>query len=953
MIPDYPGHVDPHDAPAFAEEQIVSGRYQIARFLGRGGMGDVYEAEDLELRERIALKTLHPDIADDAASISRFKREIQLARKVAHPNVCRVFDLVRHSVITPFPRVIYFLTMELLTGETLEARIRREGPMTTHQAFPIIEQVSMGLDAAHQAGIIHRDFKPSNIMLVGGESGMRAVVTDFGLARSSAPPETSAVTETLTGHVLGTPGYIAPEVLVGMAGTIRSDIYALGVAVHRMITGALPKSPEITVTGLDPKWQQAIRRALDPSPENRFASASEFVQAIRGAPQTRRILARPMVLAGIAMVMIVLVSWLWQAWEQWRAHPSAEAAQLYRMGTNYLHAQAYFAASKALTETVRLAPHYSLAHARLAEAWSELELPEKADVEMLMARREGTSGLSAIDRMQIDAIDLSITREFNGAAAKYQEMLKSAGAEKADLYVDLGRIYEKSEDRAKALANYLSATKTDPRDAAAWLHLAALHSQALQSAQAQEEFQRAQELYQITSNLEGLTEVSYQRSADALRRERLEENSEYASKMLETARITGNIHQQIRAKLQLSSNASYAGNSSLAEQYARQAIDTARTEHIESLAIRGDIVLSLAFRRKRDFVEAEKYCREALAEARRTQSSWLTAVSLLTLAGLHDEQQRSEEAAGEAQEALKFFDQQHYARESLQCLALLGRWQRNRGDPAAFASFQRALDLAEKLQDSRQMTLAHASLGSLLASQERLPDALLQYQQSIQHTTTAEQIGYAALECAEVLWQLGRYEEAAAMFAKAEENAGNFATLRLAIDGSRAEMLLSQRRFDEAERLCVRTLAALSEPGERMMLTSVLGLAQIGAGQKERGRRNCEEALMTADTSGDLETLHAAQLAAAEARIDAGDTVAALALLRKVEPLLANLPLSRWRSLALLARSDTANRRRDAAAVMLQLDEIAHQWGATAFQLYMARPDLAHLLRTISRPSTQ
>jgi tetratricopeptide (TPR) repeat protein len=460
-------------------------------------------------------------------------------------------------------------------------------------------------------------------------------------------------------------------------------------------------------------------------------------------------------------------------------------------------------------------------------------------------------------------------------------------------------------------------------------------------------------LYQVTSNLEGLTEVSYQRSADALRRERLKENSEYASKMLETAQITGNVHQQIRAKLQLSSNASYAGNSALAEQYAREALDTARTQHIESLAIRGVIVLSLAFRRKRNFVEAEKYSREALAEARRTQSSWLTAVSLLTLAGLHDEQQRSQEAAGEAQEALKFFDQQHYARESLQCLALLGRWQRNRGDPAAFASFQRALDLAENLQDSRQIALAHASLGSLLLSQERLPEALLQYQQSLLHTTTVEQIGYAALECADVLWQLGRYEEATAMFAKAEENAVNFGTLRLAIAGSQAEMLLSQRRFRDAEKLCVRTQAASSDPGDTMMLTRVLGLAQIGAGQIQKGRRNCEEALTTAEKSGDLEELHAAQLAAAEARIDAGDTAAALALLREIEPTLANLPLSRWRSLALSARSDSANRGGDAAAAMLQLDELAHQWGATAFQRYTARPDLAHLLRTLSRPSTQ
>ncbi len=596
-----------------------------------------------------------------------------------------------------------------------------------------------------------------------------------------------------------------------------------------------------------------------------------------------------------------------------------------------------------------MAPHHRLAHARLAEAWVELELPEKAGVEMLIARRDGTAGLSSVDLMQIDAIDLSITREFPGAVVKYQEMLKSAGAETTDLYVDLGRVYEKSENRAKALENYVMATKMDPRNAAAWLHLAALHSQALQSAQAQEDFRHAEELYQVMSNLEGLTEVAYQRSADALRRERLGDNAEYARKMLETAQITGNVHQQIRAKLQLGSSASFSGDSALAERYAREALETARSKHIESLAIRGILILSNAFRRRRDFANAEKYGREGLAEARQTQSSWLTAVSLLALAGLHDEQGRSEAAASEAKEALAFFEPQHYARESLQCLALLGRWQRNRADPAALDSFQRALQIAENLQDSRQISLAHASIGSLLASQERLPEALMHYQQSLQHSATAEQTGYAALECGEVLWQLGRYDEAAAMFSKAEKDAANFPTLRLLIAGARAEMLLSQRKFNQVAELCVRTLASLTEQGETLTLTRVLGSAQVGAGRKQEGRLNCESALVMAEKSGDVGALRAAQLSTAEARLDAGDAAASLALVRKMEPLLANFPLSHWHALALAARADPVNGGHWAVAARQQLEEIPHQWGAPAFRLYIARPDLASLLRTISR----
>ena len=948
MTPGHSGHAEAHNSPGFAPGQVISGRYRIARFLGRGGMGEVYEAEDVELHERIALKTLRPEIAGDTRNISRFKQEIQLSRKVAHPNVCRVFDLVRHPGDDSSSRITYCLTMELLNGETLEARIQREGPMSTQEALPIVEQVSAGLDAAHQAGIVHRDFKPSNIMLVSGVTGPRAVVTDFGLARSSTPPDTSTVTETMTRHVLGTPGYIAPEVLAGATGTMRSDIYALGVAVHRVIAGALPTSPGIGATGVDPKWQRAIQRALDPVPEKRFSSAGEFVEAIRGNAPIQRIPAKPVIVAAALLGLLLLAGLLWRGWERWRAQPSSEALQLYRTGTNYIHSAAYFAASKALTEAIRLAPHYSPAHARLAEAWNELELPEKAGVEMLIARRDGTAGLSSGDRTLIDAIDLSITREFAGAAAKYQELLKNTGAEKADLYVDLGRVYEKSGDRAQALANYQLATKTDPRNAAAWLHLAALHSQALQGTQAQEEFGRAEELYQVTSNLEGLTEVAYQRSADAVRRERRGENAEYAGKMLERAQVTGNVHQQIRAKLQLGSNAFFAGDSALAERYAREALETAQAEHIESLAIRGLLILSNAFRRKRDYADAEKYCRQALAEARRTQSGWLAAESMLGLAGLHDEQGRSEEAAGEAKDALGFFEKQHYARESLLCLALIGRWQRNRGDPAALESFQHALEIAEKLQDSPQMSLAHASIGSLLESQERLPEALLHFQESLAHSTTPEQIGYAAQECGGVLWKLGRYDEAEAMFKKAEENAGNFATLRLRIAGSRAEMLLGQRKFDLAAALCARTLEASSQ--ENLTLTRVLGSAQLGGSRKQEGRRNLEAALAMAEKSGSLESLRVAQLAAAEGRLETGDAAGSLELIRKMEPSLAKLPLSHWQALALAARSDPVHGRQDAAAAKQQLDEIASQWGAAVFQLYIARPDLAAMLRTISRP---
>ena len=161
-------------------DQIISGRFKILRFIDSGGMGEVYEAWDLELQDKVALKTIRAEVASDAAVIERFKREVRQARGISHPNVCRVYDLFSHGE-SSYER-IWFLTMELLDGETLLDRLRR-GPLSPEEALPLVEQMTAGLSAAHKLGIVHRDFKSNNVMLVDDvDAGTRAVITDFGLA---------------------------------------------------------------------------------------------------------------------------------------------------------------------------------------------------------------------------------------------------------------------------------------------------------------------------------------------------------------------------------------------------------------------------------------------------------------------------------------------------------------------------------------------------------------------------------------------------------------------------------------------------------------------------------------------------------------------------------------------------------------------------------------------------
>ncbi len=286
--------------PIFPPGTVVAGRYRIGHLVGRGGMGEVYVADDMQLGTRVALKTVKALVADQPHLAVRLKREVLLARQVTHSSVCRVFDFGVHEGVA-------FLTMELLEGETLGARLRRAGPMTTEAALPIVEQLAGALEAAHAAGVIHRDFKSDNVILLGdGVGKTRAVVTDFGLARAQAghfdgPNKTH---ESSSGRLIGTLSYMAPEQIDGGTVTAVTDIYALGVVMFEMVTGQLPfpdsspmrsamrrlmerpSSPLSLAPNLPPAWGGVIMRCLARQPGDRFVHARAVAEALARRPAT-------------------------------------------------------------------------------------------------------------------------------------------------------------------------------------------------------------------------------------------------------------------------------------------------------------------------------------------------------------------------------------------------------------------------------------------------------------------------------------------------------------------------------------------------------------------------------------------------------------------------------------------------------------------------------------------
>lgn len=322
----------------FVSGELVAGRFRILRFIAEGGMGEVYAAEDLELNETVALKTIRPLLASDEKVLDRFKQEILLARKVTHRNVSRMFDLFRYEVdLDGDRRTILFVSMELLEGETLADRIGRLGPLPIKDAQKVAIQLIAGLEAAHSVGIIHSDFKSGNIALVSDpDGGERAVIMDFGLAGTR-----NGLKNQRRSGLTGTPAFMAPEQVMNGPIVPATDIYALGIVLFEMASGVLPfngtsaidtaqlrlvpeppllreAAPEAPVA-----WERTILACLKRDPAERPESAAEVAARLTGRFKQQR---RLRVLAAGALATSLLTGgWIW-ARQPHHPRPAAQSA---------------------------------------------------------------------------------------------------------------------------------------------------------------------------------------------------------------------------------------------------------------------------------------------------------------------------------------------------------------------------------------------------------------------------------------------------------------------------------------------------------------------------------------------------------------------------------------------------------------------------------------------------
>ncbi len=974
--------------------------YRILSQLGHGGMGVVYVAEDTHLGRRVAVKfsTASPENTQFRA---RFLLEARAASALNHPHIASIYDYGETPDGHPF------IVMELVSGEDLYHVLRR-GPMPVAQSLRIVEEVAEALGEAHRQGIVHRDIKPSNIVL--GERG-EVKVLDFGLAKQmqEAPPSQDASTiltsATIEGTVLGTPQYMSPEQAKDAPLGPASDLFSLGTVLYECLAGQPafsgansvevlaavlhvdPPPPSQFNPQVTPEMDRIALKALAKQPEARYQSADEMAADLRAAgrplgpalaqseiretellavpsaaghrfpwPANNRRRASIAVLALLAAA--VLAVWWWLPAGRYR--PAPDALRWYREGVAALRDGTYYKASKALERAAASDGRFSMAHARLAEVWLELDYADQAKEEMLRAAPPGAgSRLSGVEQLYLEALHLTMTADFAGAADKFRDIVRRTPEDdKANAYVDLGRACEKNEKLKEAVESYQEATRRQPQNPAAWLRLAILYGRQMDQAKAAAAFGEAEPLYRSLSNLEGVTEVLYQRAVVANRFGKSSEAQAQLQQALEMCRTTGNLHQQILALLQLS-NTEHRMNGAKAQDYAAEAVDLARANGLENLTTRGLIDLGNAYFVKGENDAAGKYFAQALEYARRYKSPRNQARALLSLGSLELQRGETGEGLRLVEQALAWYQRGGYQKETAQALILMGRAQREKGDyQAALRSFQQQLEIARKLGDQIQMVLAEQGIGTVLEAQERWPDALSYYQQAY---AAAKQSGdqlntaYSLLDLARILWQLGRYGEAQQALEAASSGASR--GLQAQLDAARCRMALSQRQFAAALASGRRLLSQAGLTNQIAAETgSVLGLALAAAGARRDGVASTSEAMALAVKSGKPWLIAETGLAQAEALLAQGDARRALDTALGAQPGLAQAGRqeAEWRcwlvaSRAAAALGSGAKSREYANQASNLLAGLGQKWHSDSYSTYLARPDIQYARSQLAR----
>jgi tetratricopeptide (TPR) repeat protein len=652
--------------------------------------------------------------------------------------------------------------------------------------------------------------------------------------------------------------------------------------------------------------------------------------------------------------------WGFIQWRRPRLHvPTAESQRLFDTGTNALRTGSFFQASKVLALAVQSDDRFALAHARLAEAWTELDYAGKAKDELLRVGEltPDRSLFPLVDALYLDAVTATVRRDFAKAVEAYAEIARQQ-PDQPQVYVDLGRAYEKNNQLDKAIESYGMAIGHDQQNATAFLRLGILYGRKHDLPAATTTFDKAAELYQALSNIEGSTEVAFQRGVLL---NDIQGQIAEARAQLERARDMANVnkshYQLIKILFQLSNVSLKEGKTDQAQQEAREAVESAQANQMESLSARGSIDLGYVYLVRADYQNAERYFKQALDLAQGFGGLQNQARAQLSLASLYMQRGEADLALSYEEPALTFYQNGGYRTETSQALLLRGRAFKQKGDyNSALQSFQQQLQIAEQTGDQSQIAYSHGSMGNLLYEQERYAEAREHFGESYERYKSAgNQLyqGYALMNLSAALWGLGHFDDARNMLNQASDIASRKSSdlkgLQTSINLLEADMSLSERHFPE---VLSKSRQAMDLAGTQNLSVTVegkylIGLAQALSGQTRAGQTTCQEATDAAAPLGDPLLLSRSQLALAEASLAAGDTQRAIASAKQAQAFFAGagLSASEWRSWLIAGLASQKSGDRDKAQLCLTkaaetLASLQQKWGTEVFNNYVSRPDV-------------